>query len=82
MFRDAGPGFRVDCDYEAKCIRVEEDVTSSLTARKYFPTWREVAQFHTIEEWERSKYASRVTDPNMDDAIAWFWIDLQSDKEK
>ena len=74
MFIKAGTDFSIYCDYEARVIRVQEDVNP---LPGFLPMFREVARFATIEEWEASKYARRVTDENVDDAISWFWIDMR-----
>jgi hypothetical protein len=76
MFRDAGPGFRIDCDYESRKLRVQEDVARAQGLVGYKPMWNDVASFATIEEWEQSKYAKLITDDQIDEMITWFWIDL------
>jgi hypothetical protein len=82
MFRDAGNGFKIYCDYEAGKIRVQEDASLNAGLVGYKPMWSEVASFQTIEEWEQSKYARRIDNEQVEEMITWFWIDMTSSADK
>lgn len=61
------------CDYARKCIRV---ATDTPLIPGYHGTFREIGKFETPEEWKKSRFASQVTDEEVQNAIDWFWVDV------
>ncbi len=76
MFKDAAPNLKLFPDYDSKLLRVQKNV---LEGPAYLaPMWKEVAAFPTKETWRTSEYASKVTDEEWLDDLAWFWHDLEN----
>lgn len=73
MFVKAGVNILIYCDMETKKLRVGAD-TPVLPG--YKGIFQEIAEYDAQEKWEASPYAKKITEENVRDMIAWFWIDL------
>ncbi|MFZ2484453.1 MAG: hypothetical protein WAX80_02410 [Minisyncoccia bacterium] len=76
MFRKAGSEILICCDYDLKTLRVGTDTPLLPGYRGFF---REIASFKTPEEWGASQFTRQVTDEQIQDMIAWFWIDMSTE---
>lgn len=77
MFKDAGSGIRIFCDYKSKVLRVQ---TNAFAAYPQFRArWDEVAQYDKGDIWNASEHAKQVSSESALDDIAWFWHDLKSE---
>ncbi len=77
MFVDAGPGFRIFCDYTSRMLRVQTNAFAEHP--RFRPQWDEVAQYGDFAVWNASEYAKKITNAEVQNSIDWFWLDLASD---
>ena len=75
MFKQAGNGLLVFCDYDARLLRVGTDTPRIPGFNKEL---REIASFGSHEEWEKSQYCDQITNEDVLDTVAWFWHDLEN----
>jgi len=75
MFKQAGDGLLVFCDYDARLLRVGTDTPPVPGFKGHL---REIASFESHEEWEKSQYCSQVTIEDVQNTIVWFWHDLEN----
>ena len=79
MLKQIGSATFICLDSAAKAIKV---FTNEPLIPGFLGDMREVGSFSTSQAWEVSSYSRQVADEDMKEAVAWFWIDLESESQE
>lgn len=74
MFKDAGNGLKVWCDYETKTLRIQQNSQSPM----FLPLNDEVVVFTSSKDYYTSIFVRLVTERCVSDSISWFWHDIEN----
>ncbi len=76
MFVKAGAEIQIYCDYTSRTLRVGTD---SFPIPGFREPWREIGVFTSYAEWAASPLSKQVSEESVQEAIVWFWADMEQE---